>query len=235
MLNLKMNKEWQKKLFIVLPAWNEEKSIGKVLRMLKNKGYKNLIVVDDGSKDRTYDVAKKHNVIVLKHIINRGLGGALGTGIEKALDMDAKVILTFDSDGQHSVDDIPKMTVPIFANKVDVVIGSRLMNSKGMPISRKIGNWGFNVITLLLFNIWTSDSQSGLRAFSRKAAHKIKIKTNRMEVSSEIIKEIGRNKLSYAEVPIKVIYTDESLAGGENSFWNGFKILRKLIIRSLMK
>lgn len=226
---------WKKDLFIVLPALNEEKSIGNVLCSLKKAGYHNLIVVDDGGSDGTSQIAKKEGAVVLRHIINRGLGGALGTGINAALELGAEVILTFDSDGQHSVDDIPKMIAPLFEKKVDVVIGSRLLNPEGMPFVRRFGNWGLNMITFILFNVWTTDSQSGLRGLSRKAARKINIRTNRMEVSSEIIKEIGRNRLKLKEVPIKTIYTDYSLEHGENSVFNGFKILMKLIIRRFMK
>ncbi len=222
------------KLFIVVPAYNEEAMIGKTLSELKKAGYKNIVVVDDGSIDMTYEIAKEHNAFVCRHIINRGLGGALGTGIKAALKLGAEIIVTFDADGQHSVNDIAKLIKPIAEKKADVVIGSRLRNPKGMPLIRRIGNWGFNLITYILFGVWTTDSQSGLRAFSRKAAQKIKIKTNRMEVSSEIIKEIGEKKLRMKEVPIKAIYTEYSLQHGQSSL-NALNILLKLILKRLMK
>ena len=102
-----------------------------------------------------------------------------------------------------------------------------------MPFVRKFGNWAFNLITFTLFKVWTTDSQSGMRLFNRKAASSINIKTTRMEVSSEIISEIGRNKLRLTEVPIKAIYTDYSLAHGQSSL-NGVKILGKLIMKRFM-
>lgn len=220
-------------IFIVIPAYNEEKTIGRVIKGLKKEGYKNIIVVDDGSADNTHKVAKKEKVFLYRHGINRGLGGALGTGIKAAIKNNADVIVTFDADGQHNPKEIQIITSPITGNKADFVIGSRLLDSKGMPLVRKIGNWGFNVITLILFGVWTTDSQSGLRAMSRQAAEKIEIKTNRMEVSSEFFAEIKRNKLRFMEVPIKPIYTEYSLQKGQSS-WNAFKILFKLILRRIM-
>ncbi|HLD88586.1 MAG TPA: glycosyltransferase family 2 protein [Candidatus Nanoarchaeia archaeon] len=222
------------KVIIVIPAYNEEKKISSVINRLKNEGYDRIIVVDDGSSDRTYEMAKNEKVIVLRHIINRGLGGALNTGITAALEEGADIIITFDADGQHHPSDIKKLIKPILSGNADTVIGSRLLNPKGMPFTRRIGNWFFNVITYLFFRVWTTDSQSGLRAFSRKAARRINIRTNRMEVSSEIIKEIGANKLRFCEVPVKTIYTKYSLRKGQ-SILNGFRILGKLIIRKLMR
>jgi len=102
-----------------------------------------------------------------------------------------------------------------------------------MPPIRVFGNWLFNCITYVLFGTWTTDSQSGLRAFSKNAAKKINIKTNRMEVSSEIIKEIGRNKLKFKEVPIKAIYTDYSMMKGQSNL-NAFNITFKLFFKRLL-
>jgi UDP-N-acetylglucosamine---dolichyl-phosphate N-acetylglucosaminyltransferase len=223
-----------KGLWIVLPAFNESKSIGVVLSDLAKAGYTQCVVVDDGSGDATSAIAQRHGAVVVRHVINRGLGGALGTGMAVALKLGAEYILTFDSDGQHAVNDIKLMLKPLLSKKADVVIGSRLVDPRGMPFIRRVGNWGFNVITYLLFGVWTTDSQSGLRAFTRSAASKIQIKTNRMEVSSEIIKEIGRNRLRLVEVPIKAIYTEYSLAHGQSS-WNAFRILFKLFLRKVMK
>ncbi len=217
-----------------MPAFNEEKVIGRVLDSLKDEGYGNIIVVDDGSTDNTAGIAEKRGVLVCRHPINRGLGGALGTGIRAALEDKADIIVTFDSDGQHSPKDIKKLTSVIEKKKADVVIGSRLLRPKGMPMIRRIGNLGLNIITFMLFGIWTTDSQSGLRAFSQDAAKKIRIRTNRMEVSSEIIKEIGRLRLRFKEVPIKPIYTDYSRQHGQ-SHLNAFRIIAKLMLKKIMR
>lgn len=219
---------------IIIPAYNEEKSLGKVISDLKKHGYPKIIVVDDGSKDRTYEIAKKAKVDVYRHFLNRGLGGALGTGIEAAIRKKAEYMVTFDADGQHDPKDIARVVKPLASGNADAVVGSRLINPEGMPLIRRIGNLGLNVITWALFGVWTTDSQSGLRAFTLKAAKRLQIKTNRMEVSSEIIKEIGRNRLKFAEVPIKAIYTDYSLEKGQSA-WNGIRILLKLILKKMME
>ncbi|WP_456472529.1 glycosyltransferase family 2 protein [Methanocaldococcus sp.] len=223
-------------IFIVIPAYNEEKMIKNTIRGLKKKGYNNIIVVDDGSQDKTYEKAKEEDVIVCRHIINRGLGGALGTGIKCSLLYKPKVIVTFDADGQHSPDDVEKVVKPI-SEGYDFVVGSRLMDKnelKNMPLVKRIGNFGLNLITFLLGGYLISDSQSGLRAFSYEAAKKIveELKSDRYEVSSEFLIIAKRNKFKVKEVPIKTIYTEYSMSRGTNVI-TGIKIFLKLLLQKL--
>lgn len=225
---------WKNDVVIVMPAYNEGKQIDKTIKTLHDQGYSRILVINDGSKDKTEEAAKKAGAKVYTHIINRGLGGALATGISAALNEDCKAIVTFDSDGQHDAKDMEKVVKPILKGECDAVIGSRLINPKGMPWYRRLGNKILNLVTYVLFGIYTTDSQSGFRAFSKEAAAKIKIRTDRMEVSSEIIKEIGRNKLRFKEVPIKAIYTEYSLARGQSNI-NGFNILLKLFWKRFFK
>lgn len=220
--------------WIVIPAYNEGNTILKVLKNLKEAGYEKTIVVDDGSRDDTFEVAKKHAQVVVKHKLNRGLGGALGTGIQGALRMGAEYIITFDADGQHDTKDIQKVLSPLKRREADVVIGSRLIDPEGMPMKRRIANRIANYVTYFLFGVWTTDSQSGLRGFNRNAAEHIRIRTNRMEVSSEIIREIGYHGLRFKEVPIKAIYTDYSLSKGQ-SFFVGIKTFARLLMHRLIK
>lgn len=222
------------KVWVVIPAYNEGGKIGKVIDNLKKEGLHNIIVVDDGSIDKTPDIAKKHKAKVYSHIINRGLGGALNTGIAAALINKADVIATCDADGQHDAKDVKRAIEYLKEEKTEVVIGSRLLNPEGMPFLRRMGNRGLNIITYILFGVYCTDTQSGLRVFSRKAAKKINIKTNKMEVSSEIIEEIGRNKLKLKEIPIKAIYSNYSLRKGQRNI-NAFKIIYKLILRRMMR
>ena len=221
------------KEYIVIPAYNEERSLGKVVDDLRKNGFENIIVINDGSTDNTLEVAKNKKIKVYSHIINRGLGGALNTGISAALKNNADIIATCDADGQHNPKDIKKAIDFLKKENLDVVIGSRLINSMGMPLSRKIINSGASFVTQLLFGIYSTDTQSGLRVFTNKAAKKIIIKTNKMEVSSEIIKEIGRNKMKFKEIPIEVIYTDYSTGKGQGGM-NAFNIAYKLILRKIM-
>jgi glycosyltransferase involved in cell wall biosynthesis len=227
-----------RKLVIVMPAYNEAAVIGEVLGGLPAEvaGFSTVetIVVDDGSWDNTAEIAREAGAVVLRHVLNRGLGGALGTGLRAALLRGAEVIVTFDADGQHRPEDIEPLVGPILQGEADVVIGSRLLNLEGMPAIRVVINWTANMVTYLLFGIWTTDSQSGLRAFSRQAAERIRIRTNRMEVSSELLMEIRRHDLRLAEVPVASVYTDYSMRKGQTHL-NGIDVLFRLLLRKLMR
>jgi glycosyltransferase involved in cell wall biosynthesis len=223
-----------KRVVVVIPAYNEERTIVGVIRGLKRRGFTRLIVVDDGSNDRTGELARHEGVILLRHILNRGLGGALGTGITAALRLGGEAIVTFDADGQHDPNDIARLLEPIATGEADMVIGSRMLKPIGMPYRRRLANWIANIVTYLLFRGWTTDSQSGLRAFSSQAAARIRIMTSGMEVSSEIIAETVKNRLNRKEVPVHAIYTDYSLSKGQ-SFKVGLQTLMKLILAKMRR
>jgi UDP-N-acetylglucosamine---dolichyl-phosphate N-acetylglucosaminyltransferase len=224
----------EKRVVVVIPAYNEERTIVEVIRGLKQRGFTTLIVIDDGSSDRTSELASHEGVIRLRHILNRGLGGALGTGIAAALRLGAEVIVTFDADGQHDPNDIMKLLEPIEVEEAEVVIGSRMLDPRGMPYRRRMANSIANVVTYLLFGAWTTDSQSGLRAFSNRAAARMQIVATGMEVSSEIIAETVKNRLKWKEVPVTAIYTDYSLSKGQ-SFTVGLQTLMKLILTKVQR
>jgi len=225
-----------KELYVFLPAFNEAQVIGKVLTNTKKAlkkvpGFRvRLVVVDDGSQDKTSLEAKKAGAIVLRHVLNRGLGGALSTGLAYAKKHQADIMVTIDSDGQHDPNDIIKGLKPILANQADVVIGSRLLGQKGMPWDRILISRAGSLITFFLFRIWTSDSQSGFRVFNKKAIEKIEIKTQGMEVSSELFGEMKKHGLCFSEVPIQVIYTDYSRSKGQSNL-NAVQVLLKLMLR----
>lgn len=220
-------------LVVIIPAYNEEKNIRQVISGVK-KYTNNIIVIDDGSTDRTSQIAKLAGAKVYRHLINRGLGGALGTGIRAALLEEADIIVTLDADGQHDPDEIPKLIKPIIDGETDFVVGSRFLERQPMPIFRRFGNYFYNLITWLLFGTLTSDSQSGMRVFNRNVAEKIEIFTSGMEVSSEIFAEIKYHKLKIKEVPVRAIYTSYSLSKGQG-FFVGLKTLIKLLILKLIK
>jgi glycosyltransferase involved in cell wall biosynthesis len=221
------------KLWVVLPAYNEAAAIGSVIRQIRTitlSGIeKEILVVDDGSRDGTADIARAEGAHVVRHMVNRGLGGALGTGLEAARRRGADILITCDADGQHAPEDIIQVVDPILKGKADAVIGSRMVNSRGMPMTRRLANRMANLITYVLYGIKTTDSQSGLRAFSRTALERIRITTNTYEVSSEICGEIGRHGLRFAEVPIRAIYTDYSLSKGQG-VGVGLKTLLRLFL-----
>ena len=194
----------QSSIWVIIPAYDEEKRIKEVIRGTK-KYIKNIIVVDDGSKDKTYDVAKKEGIVVLKHIINLGKGAALKTGCEFALDKGAEFFIVMDADSQHEPKEIPKFLNEL--KNVPIVLGFRRL-SKDMPIILKLGNNVINKITKLLYGIILHDTQCGYRAFSSDAYRKIKWKASDYSMESEIIANIGKKRLKYKEIPIKTIYED---------------------------
>lgn len=220
------------KIIAVIPAYNEEKTIGNVVR--KTTGFADeVLVVDDGSADKTQEIARNYGAKVLNLRINRGLGSAIRTGIKAALARGADIIITLDADGQHNPEDIKKIIEPILKNEADVAIGTR-MKEKGMPTKRRMANLTANFVTFLLFGIWAKDSQSGFRAFSAKAAKLIDLRTDRMEISSEIISEIKDKNLRFAEIRIKPVYTEYSMSKGQN-FFVGIETAFRLFLRRLGK
>ncbi len=227
----KQLKKIKKNVWIVIPAYNEEKHIRAVIRGLKQHGWKNIIVVNDGSSDRTPEIAEQEGAIVLTHIINRNLGAALKTGITYALMKGADYIITFDGDGQHFPEDVIKLVKALEQGKGDIIIGSRFLSkkySKNVPLKYKIGNILLNIYTAILSFRWVTDTQSGLRGFTREAAKKITLTINNFAVSSEIILEAAHKHLRIAEVPINIRYPHK-----RQGFKTGLKILYRLMLKVL--
>lgn len=221
----------ESRVWLVLPAFNEGAILSSVIEEIKSAGYRNIIVVDDGSKDATYKVAKSiPGIVALRHPLNRGKGAATKTGIEAAKKLGADIMVTLDSDGQHNPSDIQKLIQPLLAGTCDVVLGTRLKNPKGMPWYKIIANHIGNGLTWYIYGLWVSDSQSGFRAYSRAAAERINTRTDRYEYDSEVIREIYLHKLRYAQVPIEVRYTEYSMGKiQKQGFINGLKTLYKII------
>lgn len=226
------------RLAIIIPAYNEEKTIAQVIKRIpkKIKGVSviDIIVIDDGSKDTTAIVAQKAGATVLSHLINQGVGAATITGISAAKKIDTDMVVTLDADGQHEPKEISKIVELISKKKYDVVIGTRIMSRKKMPVLKIIGNYIMNWLTYVLYEIWVKDSQSGFKGFSKNAMQKMKLSSSGYEICSEIVGEIKRLKLKYFEMPIKTIYTTYSKKRGQFSL-NGVNIIIKLITRSIIK
>ncbi|MCR4314015.1 MAG: glycosyltransferase family 2 protein [Candidatus Uhrbacteria bacterium] len=221
------------KVIALIPAYNEERTIADVLTRTE-PFVDGMIVVDDGSTDRTPQIARAHGAMVVSHVINRGLGAAIGTGFAAAMRLGADTVVTLDADGQHDPMEIKKF-VEAIEQGADVVIGSRMLTGfEGMPLHRRAAQIIGNIVTFVLFGAWVTDSQSGFRAFTRWALEKIQIRTNRMEVSSELIAEANRNGLKLVEVPIKAVYTQYSLSKGQN-FFVGLKTVLKLVVHRLSR
>ena len=222
-------------IYIVIAAYNEEKSIANVIKSLRKEGYDNIVVVDDGSADKTYEICKREKVHALMHVINRGQGAALKTGIDYAVLSGADIIVTFDADGQHRADEIRRLTEPIKKGEVDAVLGSRFLDNRTkVPFLKKLTLKGGIIFTRIFSGIKLTDTHNGFRALSRKAAGKIEITQDRMAHASEILDEIARKKIRFREVPVTILYSDYSNAKGQSIF-NSIKIAARFIFSRIAR
>ncbi len=220
--------------YVVVPAYNEEKTLGSVLEdLLRYFRREEIVVVNDGSRDKTREIAGSYGVHVLNHLVNRGLGGALGTGLAYSVRKGAELILTFDADGQHLISDALRVMKPVAEGRADFAVGSRLKGDVSqMPFVKRFGNFVLDTITAVFAKRYVSDSQSGLRCFNRRCASKIRITCDRYAVSSEIIIEAAKNNCRIVEVPIKAVYTEYSMRKGTNVL-EGVKIALSLLFDKL--
>lgn len=223
----------EKKILVGMPAFNEGPVIGNVVKHLKKKGFNNILVVDDCSKDDTSLKAKKEGATVLRHIINRGAGGATATIIEYAKRNDYDYLILMDSDGQHSVEDAKKLLLTSMKQKISLVIGSRIKSDyKHMPLQRKIANHIGSFATWFVFGKYILDSQSGFRVLDKKAIQSVKLSYDRFEFCSEMIGQAYEHNLSVTEVPIKVVYSDHSMNKGHGqNIANGFTMLERFLFK----
>lgn len=202
---------------MVIPAYNEAEAIGAVVAELIARRHE-VIVVDDGSRDSTAAVAERHGAIVLRHVINRGQGAALQTGIRCALQRGAEEIVTFDSDGQHVAEDVDSLVAPLRAGRADVVLGSRFIGTtEGMTRRRRAVLAAAVIFTRVASRVRVTDTHNGLRAFTRSAAAKLEIRLDRMAHASEVLDQIARHGLRYEEVPVHIRYTEYSRRKGQSS------------------
>lgn len=221
-------------IWIVIAAFNEEKSISQVIDNLKKEGYENIVVVDDGSKDNTFKISQEEGIFALKHCLNRGQGAALQTGIDFALKNGAEVIVTFDADGQHLASEIKDIIKPLDEG-YDVALGSRFIkNTSNIPLIRKIILKCGALICRIFYGLNVTDAHNGFRAFSGSAAKKIRITEDRMAHASQILEEIAKHNLKYVEVPVTIRYSEYSVAKGQSSL-NAIKIFFKMVVNKFVK
>lgn len=205
---------------VVIPAYNEARVLGEVVRGLRTIAPR-ITVVDDGSQDETAVVASRAGATVLRHPVNRGQGAALQTGLRHAVASGVAFVVTFDADDQHRPEDVETLVAPLRTGEVDVVLGSRFLASaedvREIPALRR---WLLRMA--ILFTRWMSglrvtDTHNGLRAFTRRAAGRIHISADRMAHASEILDQIHRLELRYREVPVRVRYTEYSRTKGQKN------------------
>ena len=213
----------QLKLTIGIPAFNEEKNIAKIITRLK-KITNSIIVCDDGSTDMTLEIAESLGVIVVKHEKNRGYGAAINSIFQKAQEIKSELLVTFDGDGQHQVEDIENLIEPIKENTADIVIGSRFLKKENnVPNYRKIGIKIITKVTNASMQKKLTDSQSGFRAYNNKVLELISPSDVGMGISTEILIKASNKDLRIAEVPITISY--EGKTSTHNPVSHGTSVL----------
>jgi glycosyltransferase involved in cell wall biosynthesis len=194
----------------VIPAYNEDRFIGSVvLKILPYVDW--VVVVDDGSKDRTAHIARQAGADVLVHCVNRGKAKALQTGFARALELGADVVVILDGDGQHNPEEIPIVAEPILRDQADMVIGSRFRETKSqIPIWRQFGQHALTLATNVASGVPSSDSQSGFRAFRASALASLEISGEGFSIESELQFWAREQRLRVKEAPISVIYAEKA-------------------------
>lgn len=203
-----------KDTWVVIAAYNEAAVIRAVVGEVAAAGYA-VVVVDDGSRDDTAAVARQPGVTVLRHAINLGQGAALQTGIAYALRRKAHAIVTFDADGQHSVEDIPALLAALATH--DIALGSRFLGKEvvGATAGRKLLLRGATRLSNRMSGMALTDAHCGLRAFRASAAPALTITQDRMAHASELLRKIATSGLRVTEVPVTVKYTAHSMQKGQ--------------------
>ncbi len=221
-----MEKSISQKVIVATPAYNEERYIGTIVLQARQHADE-VIVVDDGSTDQTSSVAALAGATVVRHEHNRGYGSAIQSIFTEARARDADILIILDADSQHNPSEIP-LLIEAVSRDCDVVIGSREMQSHEIPRYRRVGQKILSGVTGFLSRQKLSDTESGFRAYSRKAIEELDLKETGMAVSSEIIKSAASKKLRIKEVPVSAIYTEDG--SSLNPVSHGVGVLRRLIV-----
>lgn len=222
------------KVIAVIPAYNVQDTVSRVIDGIRSL-VDDIIVVNDASIDKTSDILGTLDVMVVHHHTNLGLGGALRDGFKEALQRGADIVVTLDSDGQHDPSDIQSLLERLQANKVDVIIGSRLLDRRdwsNFPRHRLYGNRLLTWLTnLAIGHKVTTDSQSGYRVLKREVLEHIDLKGWRMEIASEIVYEAAEKGFKLDDVPIRPTYDRE--ISHVNIVWDSLRIIRMLLKKKL--
>ncbi len=221
-------------VYVVIPAYNEDASVYEVVLEVRER-YEHVVLIDDGSSDETAAEARRAGATVLRHAINRGQGAALQTGIEFSVICGAQVVVTFDADGQHRVEDIGPLVEALEQRGADVAIGSRFLSLRSnVPAMRRLMLRAATLFMRFTSGVALTDAHNGLRAIRRDAAARIHLTIDGMAHASEIVDQIDRLRARVVEVPVIIRYSDYSLRKGQSNlaaFRIAFQYLMKRIFR----
>ncbi|MFH2138387.1 MAG: glycosyltransferase family 2 protein [Candidatus Omnitrophota bacterium] len=219
------------KCCVLLPAYNEEKTIGALVNDVRAQGL-DVIVVDDGSKDNTAAVAEQSQAVVLKHAQNQGKGKALRTGFDHVINNRYDGVIVMDADGQHSEGEIQNFIKLAEESEAGIIIGNRMHNPQGMPFVRRMTNIITSSVVSALVGDNIPDSQCGFRLIKTEVLKKLSLSTINYDTETEILLEASRAKFRIESIPIKTVYADQK--SQINPFIDTLRFW-SLIIRSLFK
>ncbi|HEU5014599.1 MAG TPA: glycosyltransferase family 2 protein [Roseiflexaceae bacterium] len=210
----------------LIPAYNEERFIGSLV--LAVRAYVDqVVVIDDGSRDRTIAIAKLAGATVIQHQVNQGKAAAVNTGFAYVRQFKPSAVVMLDGDGQHCADDIPQVLEPVVDGSADIVVGSRFMEVKSdIPAYRQVGQHSLTLATNLASGVRISDSQSGYRAFSARALEELSFGQGGFSIESEMQFQAREHSLRVIEVPIKVIYAERAK---RNPFKHGMQVVNSIV------
>ena len=215
------------KVYILIPLFNEASVIEQLIKDL-SVVFKNIVVVNDGSTDNSLEILEKLDIHLINHPINLGQGSAISTGFSYIYETTAEALITFDADGQHSIEDAKKFAEEILTTDVDVIFGSRFLeHSKNIPLLKRFVIKSAARITNFISRISLTDTHNGMKAIRRDALYKLNINIDGYAFESELIQCVAKEKLGYSELPTNIIYTEYYMAKGQ-SIMNGFIILEDL-------
>lgn len=217
----------------VIPAYNEGERIRTVIQAAQRYVAK-VIVVDDGSQDSTGTIATQAGALMIRHSENVGAGAATMTGIEAARALGADTIVTLDADEQHDPHDIPLLLCPVEEGRADIVFGNRFALRNKIPIVRRSANALGNLLTYLVTGAWVRDSQCGFKVFGPRAVLEVDLKMDGYEFCTEIVREAAQRRWRIVEIPIKVMYSEYTLAKGQ-SFALGLRTACRILLRSFLR
>tara|TARA_B110001454_G_scaffold142753_1_gene132546 strand:- start:917 stop:1795 length:879 start_codon:yes stop_codon:yes gene_type:complete len=221
-------------ILVCIPAFNEEGVIGNLIKKIFSFA-DSVVVCDDGSSDNTSKEAKKFGALVIKHNENKGKGAALKTLFNHARHSKSDIIVTIDGDGQFLPHEIKKLTKPIQEKSADIVVGYRFDDTTEMPSYRKFGNKLLDRATNIITDLPIRDTQSGFRAYSKKAIDLIKFSNDGFTADSEILISASENGLRISEEKITVIYDTGHKTSTKNPVSHAGGVLGSLIELILVK
>ena len=196
------------KICVLIPSFNEAKTIGQIIKDLKTKSLA-VCVVDDGSKDATADIARREGAVLIQNPKNMGKGAALRNGFSHILKGDFDAVLIMDGDGQHTIEDVDRFIAEEKYLGADMIIGNRMLDTSSMPGHRAITNRFMSTMISRISGQYVPDTQCGFRLIKREVLQNIKLESSNYEIESEMILKAARAHFNIESLPIKTVYKDE--------------------------